>query len=247
MTNTFCICLSTAFVLLLCGSVVTAAEYRFVKSFPVAVEEPSGLAYDTKTDTLWTVRDGGGGLYQIDKRGIVLETIDVPSSDLEGIAYKPSTDTFLLAEERNREIKEIDRQGKTLRTVKVPINYRLWHLNHGLEGIGYDPENGHVFVVNEKAPRRVMELDEGGTIAGSFEVDEAGDLSGIHRDTGSGNLLILSHESKKVMEYTPGGKLLGSFTIDVPKAEGITMDADGNIYIICDETNTLYVYSPVEG
>ncbi|MEE9584896.1 MAG: SdiA-regulated domain-containing protein, partial [Candidatus Brocadiales bacterium] len=188
--------------MLLPGESVTAAEYRLVRSYPVAVEEPSGLSYDPQTDTLWTVRDGGGGVYQLDKRGNLLKAIDIPSNDLEGIAYKPHSDTFLLAEERNRVIQEIDRKGKILQTIKVPIEYSWLHLNHGLEGVGCDPKSGHIFVVNEKSPRAVMELDANGVVLRSFDVQQAEDLSGICYDNASGNLLILSHESKKVMEFT---------------------------------------------
>lgn len=224
--------------------------YEFIESYPISVKEPSGLTYDPKTDTLWTVRDGGGGIYQLDKQGKVLKTISILSDDLEGIAYKPDSDTFLLAEERNREILEVDRRGTVLRKIKTPIKYSFWHLNHGIEGVCYDRRRGRIFAVNEKSPRMVMELDKRGFIVNSFDVEEASDLSGICCDNASGNLLILSHESRKVMEFTTEGKLLNSFPIDIPvsikKAEGITKDADGNMYIICEKTQTLYVYAPIK-
>ncbi len=225
-----------------------ATEYELVRSYPVDVEEPSGLAYDPKTNTLWTVRDGGGGLYQLNKRGELLGRIELLSNDLEGIAYLPSTDTFLVVEERTREILEIDRQGNVLWAIKVPIDYNWWDIfqrNHGTEGVAFDPKSGRIFVINEKNPKVVMELIEGDVIVKSFEVTEAEDLSGIHFDTKSGNLLVLSHESKKIMEFTPDGKLISSFQIDAPKAEGITKDSDGNIYIICEQSRALYMYAPV--
>ncbi|MHC4358144.1 MAG: SdiA-regulated domain-containing protein, partial [Planctomycetota bacterium] len=112
-----------------------ATEYELVRAFPVEVVEPSGLAYDPKTNTLWTVSDGGGDLYQLSTRGELLRKIDFTSNDLEGIAYKPSTNTFLLAEERNREVLEIDRQGKILRVAKIPTDYSWWDLwkrNYGI-------------------------------------------------------------------------------------------------------------------
>ena len=226
-----------------------ATEYELARTFPVEVGEPSGLAYDPKTNTLWTVSDGGGGLSQLNTRGELLREIDFTSNDLEGIAYKPSTNTFLLAEERNREILEIDRQGKILWVAKVPTDYSWWNLrqrNHGIEGVAYDQKSGSIFVVNEKSPKVVIELIEGDVITRSFEIVEAGDLSGIHFDDKTGNLLVISHESRKVMEFTTDGKLVSSFTIDVPKAEGITKDTDGNIYIISETSNMLYVYNPVK-
>ncbi|MCP4364584.1 MAG: hypothetical protein GY800_04725 [Planctomycetes bacterium] len=238
-----------AVLMLTAAGRAAATGYELVRAFPVEVEEPSGLAYDPKTNTLWTVRDGGGNLFQLNTRGELLRKIDFTSNDLEGIAYKPSTNTFLLAEERTREILEIDRQGKILWVVKVPTGYSWWnvlHRNHGIEGVTYDPKSGSIFVVNEKGPKAVIELIEGDAITKSFEIIEADDLSGIHFDDKTGNLLVLSHESRKVMEFTTDGRLVSSFTIDAPKAEGITKDTDGNIYIISEKSNMLYVYNPVE-
>lgn len=236
-------------LLLFCRDVL-AEGYELLESYPVDVREPSGLTYDPQTDTLWTVQDGGGGIYQIDKQGKVLETINIPSDDLEGIAYKPDTDTFLLAEERKREILEVDRQGKVLREINTPIKYSFWHINHGLEGVCYDPRRQSIFVANEKSPRMVVGLDMRGDVVGSFDVEGVGDLSGMCYDDTNGNLLVLSHESRKVMEFTPDGKLLRSFSIDFPisieKAEGIAKDADGKMYIICEKRKVLYVYTPVK-
>ena len=147
-----------------------ATEYELARTFPVEVGEPSGLAYDPKTNTLWTVSDGGGGLSQLNTRGEPLREMDFTSNDLEGIAYKPATDTFLLAEERTREILEIDRQGKILWVAKVPTDYSWWNLlqrNHGIEGVAYDQKSGSIFVVNEKSPRVVIELIEGDVITRS--------------------------------------------------------------------------------
>ncbi|MFQ5862031.1 MAG: SdiA-regulated domain-containing protein [Candidatus Brocadiales bacterium] len=234
------------YIVLVFNGTVFATGYKLLQSFPVGVEELSGLTYDPQTDTLWTVQDGGGGLYQLDKQGKVLKTISIPSNDLEGIAYKPLSDTFLLAEERNREILEIDRQGTILQTIKVPLKYRFWHLNHGIEGVCHDPKSRHIFIVNEKSPRVVMELDEGGVVVKSFEVEEVEDLSGIYYDNTSGHLLVLSHETKAVIEFTPVGKFISAFFINAPQAEGITMDGDGNIYIICEKSKTLYIYTPIK-
>src|SRR3989338_8581239 len=145
-----CLCLAAAFLLPSC-SFAAVGEYELADSFPVHVVEHSGLTYDPHTDALWTVRDGRGGVYQLDKQGELLTIIDIRTNDLEGIAYNPLNDTFLLAEERHREILEIDRQGNVLRTIKVPIEWRMWNLNHGIEGVSIDPRTGHVFVANEKS------------------------------------------------------------------------------------------------
>lgn len=235
------------FLLILISLSPTAqgVEYRLLGSFPVAVKEPSGLAYDPLHDSLWTVRDGGGGLFEIDKKGNVLKELPIKSHDLEGIAYRPDTDTFLLAEERRREVVEIDRAGKTLKTTKVPIEWHYWELNHGIEGVAFDPKSKNIFVANEKRPRQVMELEEDGLlIKNSFEVAQVGDISDLFYDIATDRLLVLSEESRTVLELTRKGQFLNSFPIEAAKAEGITKDSKGYLYIICEATSTLYVYAP---
>ena len=235
--------------------VVQGAEYKLSGTFHVAVKDPSGLTYDPVHDSLWTVRDhgsglaeklmgGGGGLFEIDKKGKVLKKMPLKASnDLEGIAYRADTDTFLLAEERKREVVEIDRAGKTLRTIKVPIKWGYRNLNRGIEGVAYDPKSKNIFVANEKNPRRVMELKENGNVVNSFEVIEASNISDLYYDATTDRLLVLSHENI-LLEFTRKGQLTKTFPVEADKAEGITKDNRGYLYIICEATSTLYVYAP---
>lgn len=234
---------------------IQGAEYKLSGTFHVAVKDPSGLTYDPVHDSLWTVRDhgsglaeklmgGGGGLFEIDKKGKVLKKMPLKASnDLEGIAYRADTDTFLLAEERNREVVEIDRAGKTLRTIKVPIKWGYQDLNHGIEGVAYDPKSKNIFVANEKNPRQVMELKEDGNVVNSFEVIEASDISDLYYDATTDRLLVLSHE-KILLEFTRKGQLIKTFPVEADKAEGVTKDSKGYLYIICEATSTLCVYAP---
>ena len=242
-------------VLVFLNSSVQGAEYKLSGTFHVAVKDPSGLTYDPVHDSLWTVRDhgsglaeklmgGGGGLFEIDKKGKVLKKMPLKASnDLEGIAYRADTDTFLLAEERKREVVEIDRAGKTLRTIKVPIKWGYRDLNHGIEGVAYDPRSKSIFVANEKNPTQVMELKEDGNVVNSFEVIEVSDVSDLYYDATTDRLLVLSHENI-LLEFTRKGQLIKTFPIEADKAEGVTKDSRGYLYIICEVTSTLYVYAP---
>ncbi|MFQ5957159.1 MAG: SdiA-regulated domain-containing protein [Candidatus Brocadiales bacterium] len=226
------------------AGLATATEYNLIETYTVGAREPSGLAYDPTDDTLWVVEDRGGGIYKIQKRGEdILGAIVFTSEDLEGIAYNPSSKTFFLAEERKRFILEIDKKGTLLKTIDVPIEYDKTDVNNGFEGVTFDPASKHLFVVNEKNPVAVLEVTHDAEIVNSFEVDVK-DLSGICLDNRTGNLLVISHESQMVMEFTKDGKLVSSFMLDVSKPEGIAIDNDGLLYIICEETQHLYVYQP---
>lgn len=240
---------STLVVTIVCAAITisahtSATEYNLIETYTVGAREPSGLAYDPADDALWVVEDRGGGIYKIQKHGEdILGAIVFSSEDLEGIAYNPLSKTFFLAEERKRFILEIDRKGKLIKTIDVPIEYDETDVNYGFEGVTFDPQSGHLFVVNEKNPVAILEVTPDAEIVNLFEVD-ANDLSGICLDSRTGNLLVVSHESHMLMEFTRNGQLVSSFMLDVSKPEGIAIDKDGLVYIVCEETQHLYVYSP---
>ncbi len=218
--------------------------YDLIETYTLAVRRPSGLTYDPTTDSLWVVEDRGGEIYQIEKRGEdFLETIDIKSDDMEGIAYNPETDTFFIAEERKRAIFEVDRKGKILNTLEIDIQYDEVDTNRGFEGVTFDPESKHLFVVNEKNPVAVLEITPDGKIVNSFEV-RAENLSGICLDSSRGELLVLSPGSKMGMIFTKDGKLQSSVDIDIPKPGGIAIDDERYIYVVCEDTQKLYVYAP---
>jgi uncharacterized protein YjiK len=226
---------------------VAPIRYDLIETYTVAVRDPSGLTYDPTTDSLWVVEDGGGGIYQIEKRGEGFsETIDFKSEDMEGIAYNPEADTFFIAEERKRVIFEVDKKGKILNTIEIDILYDEADVNHGFAGVTFNPESKHLFVVNEKNPVAVLEVTLDGEIVNSFEVN-AENLSGICLDSRTGELLVLSPGSKMGMVFTKDGRLLRSVDVDIPRPEGIAIDNEGYIYVVCEETQQLYVYAPKSG
>ena len=223
---------------------VTPIRYDLIETYTVAVRDPSGLTYDPTTDSLWVVEDRRGKIYQIQKRGEdVLGSIDFKSDDMEGIAYNPETDTFFIAEERKRVIFEVDKKGKILKTIEIGILYDEADTNKGLEGVTFDPESKHLFVVNEKNPVAVLEVTLDGTIVNSFEVN-AENLSGICLDSRTGDLIVLSPGSKMGMVFTKDGRLLSSVDLDIPRPAGIAIDNEGYIYAVCEDTQRLYVYAP---
>ncbi len=223
---------------------VAPIRYDLIETYTLAVRDPSGLTYDPTTDSLWAVEDGGGGIYQIEKRGEGFsEIIDFKSEDMEGIAYNPETDTFFIAEERKRVIFEVDKKGKILNTIEIDIQYDEADINHGFEGVTFDPVSKHLFVVNEKNPVAVLEITRDAEIVNSFEVN-AENLSGICLDSRAGELLVLSPGSKMGMIFTKEGRLLSSIDLDVPRPAGIAIDDERYIYVVCEDTQKLYVYAP---
>ena len=137
--------------------------------------------------------------------------------------------------------------------------------NQGLEGVAYDPAGKRFFIAKEKRPKQLYVVEMGPPAAvgrggdpvpakpadkpkvrklWTFEAKgiRLGDVSGLHFHPGTGHLLVLSEESRCVIECTLDGKEIGRLAVPhVPKAEGVTMDEKGTLYVV-GEPNILLVF-----
>ncbi|MEA1972169.1 MAG: SdiA-regulated domain-containing protein, partial [Candidatus Cloacimonadota bacterium] len=76
----------------------------YESNIEIDVPEPSGLTYDSNTNTLWTVSDHSGKIYQLDLNGNVLQILPFVGEDLEGIAYDYTNNSFWVIEEGGRNL-----------------------------------------------------------------------------------------------------------------------------------------------
>lgn len=122
--------------------------------------------------------------------------------------------------------------------------------NVGLEGISYDRQDGGFVYVKEKTPMRlrVAAIDFGAGTAsitdlatptwpGLLDLSDVATLSGVTSLAGTSsaqNLLVLSQESRVLLETTRTGQVLGFFDLTSlgTRIEGVTVDAEGNIYLV---------------
>lgn len=215
----------------------SALDFTLVAAYEVEVHEPSGLAYDPVRDVLYTISDEGGPIVVLSKEGKILWEIGRFEGDLEGIAYDDRRDRFYIAEEQRRELIIFDRKAGTERRLKVDLMGYNDLDNKGMEGVAVDQKNGRLFVVKERDPHFLLEIDATGKRVRAFTIQEAWDFSDVSYDQATGHLLVLSRGSRKVYEVTTAGELVGepfSFNIFIFNAEGITLDRDGNLYLITD-------------
>jgi len=128
--------------------------------------------------------------------------------------------------------------------------------NKGFEGLAWDRANQHFLLGEERNPVMLFSLpSDGRKVTG--ELQELADLGGIMTDLAdlavdprSGNVLALSQQSHLLVEldqkYQPSNFIsllrgLGGLQHYIPQAEGVALDAAGNLYIV-SENNLFYVF-----
>ena len=159
------------------GESVDLANYTLVGRFALPAEptaanklahEASAVTYNKDTDTLFVVGDGGTGVTQVSKQGVLIDSMALATGsspqgtyfyDTEGLAYI-GNGRFVMVEERDRELNEFTyAAGTTLgansavRTVKLGTSIG----NVGLEGLGLDPLSSGFLLAKEATPMGIFQ------------------------------------------------------------------------------------------
>jgi uncharacterized protein YjiK len=220
-----------------------AVELELSAIYKLNIVEPSGLAIDITSENLWTVSDENSAIYYISPKGEVLDTIFINGDDLEGITIVDKN-TIAVVLERSRELVLLNRDGSEIKRKSFDIKGEV---NEGLEGIAFNSTNDHFYVINEKAPRLLIELDHELSIIAKTNLSWASDFSGIYYEENENVLWIISDESKMISKCNLDGSVIKSFKIDLPQIEGIAVNMDDNkIYVVSDITAYLYVFNYID-
>ena len=238
-------------------------------ALPYVSDNASGITYNRDTQTLFAVINSPESIVEMDKTGKLLRTITLEGfNDTEGLVYI-GHQRFVILEERRRNIviisvtnetDHIERRG--LRSLAMPATGKP---NKGFEGIAADAANGRLFVVNEKQPLRLLQIDGFINHLPTMQLKEPWnlqlhslgnrDIAGLHFDAKTGHLLLLSDESRKLSETDMQGNQLsqiklkkghGRLESHIPQAEGVTLDDEGNLYIL-SEPNLFYRFGKKAG
>lgn len=242
--------------------------YRLVVGPITLAEVPddlSGVTFVPDTGTLLVVDNGTPRLSEYDRDGRFRRHITlVGFEDVEDVFYAGGGKLALI-EERRRLLTEHDFSPET--TVLTRDTVRTLLLdgepsgNNGLEGVTLDPASERWIVVKEWKPRRILAIarnapaNEPSAARALWDVEKRNlgleDLSGVCFDPRTGNLLLLSDESRLVVECTLDGKEVGRLSLaagsagldhDVGQPEGIALDDQGRLYI-ANEPNSLYIFA----
>lgn len=228
----------------------------------------SGLTYDPDRGTLFAITNKRPEIIELSLRGDVLRRIPLSGlEDPEAIEYV-GPGRYVVTDERRQALVELsidetttrlDAQGMRQLVIGIGRNG-----NKGFEGLAYDRVGDRLFVAKEKSPLRIYEVvgfvapenvaNRSLQILDNPERDAAlavRDISSLHHDAQSGHLLVLSDDSRAVIEIDGDGRLLGrmsltagehALSLDVPQAEGMSMDDRGNLYVV-SEPNLFYAFS----
>jgi len=249
-------------------SAVNLANYTHTATYALPVPggiEASAVTWNWNTNTLFVLGDEGEALIEVSKTGALISSMTLTGfSDTEGLTYV-GNGKFVVGEERLQDLFLLTYAagGSANRSALQSISLGPTVGNIGIEGFSYDPLNGKYYAVKEKSPQNVLEVSNVNFPAGTattatlFNPAPLGvlDLSDIQVLTtvpsllgtaDEQNLLIYSQESALLMEVKRDGTLLSTFNFAgiASDAEGVTIDADGIIYIV-GETPELYVLTPV--
>ena len=207
--------------------------------FDMPFDEPSGLAFNAQTGTLFTNNDGTvSNIYEISTSAELLNTLIVNGTDFEGIAFSLNYDTIFVVEEVNWKVIMMDLTGNTIGEIEVAHDANQVN---GLEGITIDPETGHIFVLGEKNNPELIELTVNGVEVFRTDLDFSPDVSGITIHPVWKTLFVVSDEAYSLNEVTKTGEFLRSWYIPLDQAEGVTFGENEHvIYMVADRGGKLY-------
>jgi uncharacterized protein YjiK len=217
----------------------TDPRLELVGAYKLNIREPSGLTLSSDGEYLWTVSDESNRLYKITRQGEVIDSFHVSGFDLEGIDAMDD-DNLLIVTERDRGVLMYSPDFQLKKRVLLHISDEE---NSGIEGIVHNPKNGTTYIINEKKPGLLVEINDQFNIIKRTELKFAKDYSGLEIDTAKNRLWIISDENQLLVNCDMEGNPVDSYKVDIPQIEGIAIDfEDKLIYIVSDNTEYLYVF-----
>lgn len=226
-------------------------------------DETSGLTWNPLSGTLFTVTGQNPQLVEFTPGGLVLRRIRLNGfSDPE--AVEALDDGRLAIVDERRRLVAVFRLEPGVDTLDLDdlASYDLGFAdagNKGFEGLAWDPHGQRLLLAKERDPLGLFALPFPGEdgAAGALEALPwqqplpVRDISSVTIDPRTGHTLMLSDESRLLVELDLQGRPrsfislfggLNGLVQGIDQAEGVAMDAKGNIYVV-GEPNRFYVFS----
>lgn len=212
---------------------------ELINTVKLDLPEPSGLVLSYDGKFLWTVSDSNSTVYKISLDGKIQKSFTVNGGDLEGITQINDSSLAVILE-RDRTILIVDTSGNELNRIEI---IKEGDLNSGFEGITYNSGSGRFYILNEKDPGSLIEIDGSYNFLRETKLKFAKDYSGIHYDAGENVLWIISDESSLIAKCDLNGNLIDKTELKLRQIEGVAVDdKNKKLYIISDIKEALYVF-----
>ena len=249
-----------------------------IRDAGLGLNEPSGLTLNSDGSALYTVSDDTKAIFRLDLKGrvSVTDSFFIGLNDLEGIAIRRDDSELLVVQEATNSLVVVDlhsRREQSRCPLSAMSNYSsiAHHFpdppdNNGLEGITVNTKNDHVFVVKERRPGLLIELDPSLTTILSTRLLEASqgfthpklkfeklDFSGLSYDSETDTFWIASDKGQCLFQYDwIRNAVLQRLDLDVNtgekggqirKPEGVAYDPKRKrMYVVSDRDANLYVF-----
>ncbi|MGQ7959847.1 SdiA-regulated domain-containing protein [Pseudomonas sp. SP16.1] len=225
-------------------------------------DETSGLTYNPATGTLFTVTGKHPLLVELSRRGEVLRRIELSGfSNPEGVEMLGDGRMAIIDERRRRLTTfTLGEADLSLDAADFP-GFDLGFAdagNKGFEGIAWDARSHSLLLGKERGPLGLFSLpipvgDGAAGVLQPLASPHLGmrDISSLSIDGRTGHTLVLSDESRLLLELDRAGQPVSFLSLSggrnglqrgIEQAEGVTMDEQGNIYIVA-EPNLFYMFS----
>jgi uncharacterized protein YjiK len=201
------------------------------------LSEPSGIVYNSITNSFYVVSDTISKIFEIDLEGNLLNAININADDLEGISLSKNLDTIYVVEESDHLITSFLTNGSKIGSISINVSTNS---SNSLEGITID-DRYNIFVINEKAPRYLIKLENNLEVS-RVEITAVKDLSDICYDPILDCMWIISDESEKIIKITNSGSVIAQWQIPFSKGEGITLVND-KIYVVRDSDAKMFIFN----
>jgi uncharacterized protein YjiK len=201
------------------------------------LSEPSGIVYNSITNSFYVVSDTISKIFEIDLEGNLLNAININADDLEGISLSKNSDTIYVVEESDHLITSFLTNGSKIGSISINVSTNS---SNSLEGITID-DRYNIFVINEKTPRYLIKLENNLEVSRA-EITAVKDLSDICYDPILDCMWIISDESEKIIKITNSGSVIAQWQIPFSKGEGITLVND-KIYVVRDSDAKMFIFN----
>lgn len=207
-----------------------------IKTVGLALNEPSEIIASANP-TMFYILGEKARLFEWDAQHNTFSKTTFEGYDVEGACmYKQQ---LVIVDESMRWVYALDTS-----TWKTMFSTELLYggaRNLGFESITYIPESNHFILATEKAPCVFYEMDD------QFHTLNRMSIKGIREVSSmcyhNNKLYVLSDEDASIFEVDmPTKQVMKTYTIPVINPEGLCFNQQGELMVVSDDMNKLFIF-----